>query len=312
MNDKEAFYDQIEAFLSGHLGPEKREAMQKAMSASPALAREVELRRLEFDVSEALIAQNIRDQLLRLRTPPSPEPPPAPLAERQFSRRILWIIAALLVGVAIGVYWWNRADPPTWPNTEQVPSSGPEQMPLPPQDASPTDQAPIPTESLPSTPENAPEAPKGQSARQQLALATSLYQRPDMETLRGTVPMTDSTYERALSAWEKRDYAAIVAALQNISTNDPKWIRVSTPLAHAQFNLRRFATAAQSFAAIADSRVMPWSEEAEWYVLLALLADGKEGTVHFRSRLKKLLADKGHPYFEAARGLQVRLEGGIK
>ncbi len=304
MNDKEAFYDQIEAFLSGHLGPEKREAMQKAMSASPALAREVELRRLEFDVSEALIAQNIRDQLLRLRTPPSPEPPPAPLAERQPSRRILWIIAALLVGVAIGGYWWNRQPTRMIPNQEQAPSLDLELTPPVLKDVPPTranqDTTPPDRKVTPESPENKPVRPL-------LAMATELYQRPEMQTLRGTAPVAGDAYELALSAWERQDYAAIVTALQNITSNDPKWMRALTLRAHAQFNLKRFAQAAESFATIADSKIMPWSEEAEWYVLLASLADGKAETANFRARLDQLLSDQGHPYVEQAKDLKGRL-----
>ncbi len=54
---------------------------------------------------------------------------------------------------------------------------------------------------------------------------------------------------------------------------------------------------------------MPWSEEADWYVLLALLADGKAETAGFKIRLEKLLADPGHPYFQPAQDLKARLSG---
>ena len=77
MENKGPFYDQIDAWLTGQLPPDEQQAMQKAIGEDPALAREIEIRRLEFDVSEALIADNIRRQLQRLRTTtPTPESPP--------------------------------------------------------------------------------------------------------------------------------------------------------------------------------------------------------------------------------------------
>ncbi len=301
MNNNRPYYEQIEAFLSGYLAPDQRAAMEKALLEDSELAREVELRRLEFDVSEALIAQNIRDQLVRLRTSPSPETQPPAIQPYKF-RPLLWLIAALLSIAAIGIYWWNQQ---AIPIIEKVPSSAPQQtppvlentVPIQPQEEKPPTQP---------AQKNTSKKSKNESA-QPLALATTLYQRPDLETLRGTVPMTNDVYQVALSAWEKQDYVAVVATLQNVTTNDPKWLRAATLLAHAQFNLKYFAQAAQGFSAIADRKIRPWSEEAEWYVLLALLADGKAGTTNFRTRLEQVLADEGHPYFEETRELKANL-----
>lgn len=304
MNDNEIFYDQIEAFLAGRLAPDQREAMEKAMLENPDLARELALRRLEFDVSEALIAQNIRGQLARLRMPPSPEPPPDPPAYKYKFRPLFWMIALMLTVAAIGGYWWSRQPTRMIPNQEQAPSLVPELTPPVLKDVPPTranqDTTPPDRKVTPGSPENKPVRPL-------LAMATELYQRPDMQTLRGTAPVAGDAYELALSAWEKQDYTAVVTALQNISSDDPKWMRALTLRAHAQFNLKRFAQACESFATIADSKIMPWSEEAEWYVLLASLAEGKAETANFRARLEKLLSDQGHPYVEQAKDLKGRL-----
>ena len=147
----------------------------------------------------------------------------------------------------------------------------------------------------------------GTQQKRYLALATELYQNPDFETLRGPAPDSADPLETALTAWRKQDYTAAVSALRYIESNDPKYWRAMTLRAHAQFKLGQFGPAARSFAAVADSKVMPWCEDADGYLLLALLADGQVGTAAFRARLDNVLSDTGHPWFEQAKTLQSRL-----
>ena len=67
MNNNAEQYDHIESFLLGKLSPEAKSDFEIAMRRDAALAEAVELRRLEFDVAEALIANDIRTQMSRLR-----------------------------------------------------------------------------------------------------------------------------------------------------------------------------------------------------------------------------------------------------
>ena len=107
--NNEALYEQIERYLIGQLSEAETAAMQKALLEDAELAQEVELRRLEFEVSEALIAQRIRDQMQRLRTHPPPDEPQNVRGQKTRARRFSipsWAIAAMLIIAAIGVYWW--------------------------------------------------------------------------------------------------------------------------------------------------------------------------------------------------------------
>ena len=45
-------------------------------------------------------------------------------------------------------------------------------------------------------------------------------------------------------------------------------------------------------------------------VALAMLADGQSDTAGFRTRLDKVLADPGHPWFDLAGKIQKRLKTG--
>ena len=119
--------------------------------------------------------------------------------------------------------------------------------------------------------------------------------------------MPDDPFEAALSAWQKKDWTAVLAALRSMETSDPQFIRAQAFRAHAQFKLKQFKQAAQTFAAVSDSRIQPWAEEADWYLLLALLADGQAETAGFQTRLSKVLSDAGHPYFADAEALKKQL-----
>lgn len=289
MKNKGPFYDQIEAFLTGRLTPAEQDAMRKALLDDPELAREVELRRLEFDVSESLIAENIRQQMQGLRREPPTESPP-----EKKNLVVLLLIAAVLLITAIGVYRRQQRapEPPPAPATS------------PPNPA--TDSVPAaPQATYPPAHDNKP-APAGQQNRY-LALAAELYQNPDFETLRGPASGAADPLETALAAWQKQDYAAVVTALQPVSATNPQYWRAMTLTAHAQFKLKRFGQAAQTFTAIADGKIQPWAEDADGYVLLAMLADGQSDTAAFRARLEKVLADPGHPWFDLAGKIQSRL-----
>ena len=295
--NNETLYAQIDPYLSGQLSEAESAAMQQALLHDAELAQEVELRRLEFEVAEGLVAQRIRDQLRRLRTEPPLGGPPQPIQKERFSIP-KWAIAAMLVIVAIGVYWWamplTSSAPPLTPSVTPVPP--PDSAARPPQ----ADNTPVPQ---PSTP---PAGAKTEAARH-LALATQLYRDPDFQTLRGAAPGAGDPFEAAFLSWEKQDWAAVLTALRNVAANDPQHIRAQAFRAHAQFKLKRFGSAAQTFAAVSDSRTQPWAEEADWYVLLALLADGQAETPGFQTRLGKVLSDAGHPYFAEAEYLKRQL-----
>lgn len=298
--DNEALYGKIEQYLTGQLSDAESTALRKALLDDAELAQAVELRRLEFEVSEALIAQRIRDQMQRLRSGPPPDKLQNIQGQKPGARQFripAWLIAAMLIIAAIGIYWWVvRMPGPASPAPASQPAAPPSSVDTSP--ASPQVNHP-PTQVPPST------APNPQPARH-LALAVSSYREPDFETLRGA-EMPGDPFGAALSAWQKKDWATVLTVLGNIAPNDPQFIRAQAFCAHAQFKLKRFVQAAQTFAAVSDSRIQPWAEEADWYLLLAWLADGRSDTAGFQSRLDRLVSDAGHPYFAEAGTLKKQL-----
>ncbi|MCC6461599.1 MAG: hypothetical protein IT260_14085 [Saprospiraceae bacterium] len=285
--------------MKDQLDAEAREAMRQAIAADPDLAREVALRRLEFEVAEALIANQIRAQLHTLRTEPPPEPPPDTTRTTRY-RYFFWLIAALLGIAAIGIYRRYAQTSLTLPAPSPPP--GPSRQ-TPARDTSPLPQAR--NQSAPAQP-----APASTSNARPLALATELYQRPQFETLRSTQAAPNAPFEAALTAWSNQEYAAVLSALRPVSDRDPQHLRAATLRAHAQFNLKQYAQAAVGFRAVADTRTMPWAEEADWYLLLAMAANGQSGSSDFQTRLAQLCSDSGHPFADQALELRRRLRAG--
>jgi|GEM_PF-1208403 len=334
-SDNALFYGQIDLFLSRQLSPEQTSALEKTMADDPALAQAVALRWLEFEVSEAIVAANIREQLQRLQLPDAPfstvptdqppvvrsgmddvndQPPVIRSGMNDPTYRIFWVILAVVSGISIAVFYRNRnGSIPAAPSKQQI--TIPPSDPSIPQankgnNAPQSPVAPISgnTPKQPSTPTPNRLSPPLHAATRQLALAEMYYKTPDLETFRGvgTAVRMDSAVANALDAWQKKDYRAVLLQLQSVKANDPQYIRALTLRAHAQFQLKQFKSATQTFNSVANSKIMPWCEAAEWYYLLALLAEGKSGSVNFQKQMKKILADKGHPYVDQAGDLNTK------
>ncbi len=288
MNTEGNFYGQIEAYLTNRLSAAERTAFEKALAADPALARETELRRLEFEVSEALIADTIREHMKKLQVE-------TPVPWKKY--RLYWLLAALTLLTTLALIYraWPAADPAEAAPPAEI-KSAPKPAPMP--DTPPPQATHTPPGAAPAK----PTAP----ANRQLALATELYRPPEFEALRSAEPAPDDPVEVGLSAWKNQDFNAVVALLQPIATDHPAYWRALTLRAHAHFRLKQYRQASRDFTAIAAGKVMPWSEEAEGYLLLALLADGQGDAPAFQLQLQKILADAGHPAFDLAQAIQVR------
>lgn len=301
MPDKGKYYDNIDRFLSGQLTAKETEAMQKAMEEDTLLAQEIAVRRLEFEVSEALIANSIRSQLQHLQAPHPPDPGLAVPPQKHQIFLPNWWIAAIIALAAIGIYWWYAATP-----SREKTTPAPTGTPLVPSDTPGQARPQADIQTPPALPSQ--RTPGANSPARYLALADKIYQKPDVETFRGAeASNTGDPFENALAAWAQEDYANVVTTSAKVPANDPKYIRALYLRAHAHYQLRQFDAAVALFTAVSDRRVRPYSEDADGYLLLALLATGQANTSNFQAHLRQVLADPGHPWHEQALEIKQRL-----
>lgn len=302
MNNDASYYNQIDAFLAGKLSASEREAMQRAISENADLAMEVELRRLEFDVSESLIANDIRAQMARLRAASSSGGP----TEKPRKKRTNWYILSAVILLLIGLVWWRILPPSiqkhdTAPTQPTIPDSASNKAPTRSDIATKdTLRNAVPPPALNTKPTRV-------QADKRLAMAEKHYREPDFETLRNA-GNTASGLEKALDAWQQKNYRLVISEAEKIEKTSSQYTKARYLMAHACFKSGKFKRAATLFAAVADGRIRPFSEEADWYVIPAMLADPTFNRVLLQKRIDFILKDPEHPYFENCKTLNQQLK----
>jgi hypothetical protein len=289
MNNNAEQYDHIEAFLQGKLSPEAQSDFEAAMQRDTALAEAVELRRLEFEVAEALIANDIRAQMSRLGDAHPPDDDLKKSQRKGRARHYWWLFAALLCSVVF-IIW-------RWPQSRQ---SSPE-LPTPDTPHQPVDTMPAMQKLSPDPPPAQGTKPKSGNADRQQALR--LYQKPELGGLRSGETHTDPLAD-ALSAWEKGDYNQAGRLASALSPQDPNYWKAQYIYAHAAFLSQQYTLASRLFTQISASKVMPWAEESDWYMLLALMADGRRASGVFEQQYKKIQKDAEHLYHNPLKNIR--------
>lgn len=163
-----------------------------------------------------------------------------------------------------------------------------------------------------SSPAPAPESgTQGQaiaSPARYLALADRLYQKPGPEQLQAALPPDAApAFQNALAAWEGADYPAVLNALQSIPGHNPAYVPALYMKAHAHYQLRQYAAAAEYFTAVSDLKIAPYAEAADAYLLLSLLAQGQAQTSKFQAHLRQVLSTPAHTRRALALDIQQKL-----
>lgn len=296
MNNDIPYYDQIEAYLLGEMPPDQELAMKNAMQDDPDLAREVELRRLEFDVSEALIAQNIRDQISRLRqTTSASESSPLSAAqvarddhlpqavEKDVRHRLLWLVLGLLLLVGAGTIWWVKG--------KKQETSAPAEQPLP--GLQNTAPAVSDTPVRPVTPGNTRlQANKPAGNNRLFAANFKPYKDESLEPLiRGAA--TPSPSERFQQLYWEDKHREALAAFLTMSETDKKndnllFLKANCLLATGQAD-----EAAALLEQIIRNDRTRFMAEARWYLALSYLRSGRNEQA--KNMLLDIEADTGSP-----------------
>ncbi|MCE7926717.1 MAG: hypothetical protein DYG98_27055 [Haliscomenobacteraceae bacterium CHB4] len=313
MNKNIPHIDQIEAYLSDQLPPEEMVAMKNAIQADPDLAREVALRRLEFDTSEALIAQNIRDQLSRLRqASAAPEsssttttqfvcddhpkqvaekdmlPDEQPFGEKQNTRkhrnRLLWLSLGLLLVVA-GIIWWMTGKKPVSP--EPAIQSQPGM-----QNTAPA-VSDTPARPTPPPPGNTRlQANKPTDGNRLFARHFKPYKDDTLEPLiRGAAtPSPSERFQQLYWEDKHREALAVFGTMVEADKNNDNllFLKANCLLATGQAG-----EAAALLEQILRNDRTRFMAEARWYLALSYLRSGRNEQA--RSLLREIQADKESP-----------------
>jgi tetratricopeptide (TPR) repeat protein len=288
MKDNTAFFDQIDDFLVGKLSAQAQEAMQQAIAQNERLAQEVAIRKMEFEVSEAIIAGDIRAHFTQLRDNLAPQEQPNPLSKKWWW---LLLVAVVVTSCIAWFLWPTPLNPPVEQNLPMILND--------------SIAAVDTTDKLPRIQTSSP----AQLTQNFRALAQAAYSDPDLSTLRtATLRNSSSKKDQIKAAWDNQDFKTVINILEETNKNEPDYIQSRYFIAHALYKLGKYKDAADMFGTVSNSKLLPSSEEADWFVLVAILVAQPFDQQAFKQREKVILNDPQHPYYNQLAKLKIDIQ----
>ncbi len=305
-------YTRIEDYLLGKLSEADARMVERRAETDREFARELQLQKDILEGIELAGDEHMRAKIAGIDRalaqkgffgPDGQISTPDRSGFGAYLYRFRWAAAATVLLLLTAGLWWLFAPetPPQQASQQTHPATPPA---LPKADAPPETTPTVPiAETAPATPRRQPKA-----ASPYLALARSEWSTPDFSNLRAIARTTSDTLSQAVAAFQKKEYGKAIELLAPFTPDYPNYWPASEVYAHACFLSGKTEAATWRFRQIADSGELPFSERADWYLLLCELTRFPEGKAAFEEQLNKILADPGHPYFEAAQGLAERME----
>jgi hypothetical protein len=297
----------IEAYLLGQLGEAETRAVALRAEKDPEFAAALELQQNIFEGIEywgdGQIKNNIAetDRLLAEKgffDPPADAHDAQPAGRSSVKRLRLVALAAVIAAIAIGVWQWQRLFPGTPPDTNAPDKTQPETAP---DTLLPIAQFPkLGIQQKPSkeTPDSNPRYG---------ALAQVSWSKPDYSNVRSAQEKNTTLFSRAAEAFQKDDFETVIKLLTpTVSKTPADWPGLEM-FAHACFLSGKTRQAATHFRQIAESRQLPYSERAEWFLTLCYLAGLPQQEPEFNRALQKISIDQGHPYYDAAQKIKAQI-----
>lgn len=290
----------IESYLLNKLSDNDKMEFVEAMNAFPQLKEEVSIRQIEFAVSEELIAEKIRNQFKAIQSEQEYKPEEVP-----FYSKYAWLIWSVLVIILlIGSYFLiNRTE-----SFDKINPLAPKQDTLNGIKDNPQ------TPNLNRLKQSSPKLDKGlspispQRKAKLLAIAKEFYRSPEMDALRTDNSGTEGPITKAQKAWTDHDLKKVITILETVDEKDPRYLNAQLLLGHAYYQTRNYQKAKYSFNIVKQKNIMPYSEEAEWNILITLVAQHKVRTPYFKKHLDKIIKDAGHSYNAQAIALEEKLK----
>ncbi len=133
-------------------------------------------------------------------------------------------------------------------------------------------------------------------------LALQAYHSPILPINRLPKPQ-QSDFQKGIQALQQEKQKEAIHLLKSIPDYDPNYVIAQYYLGHAYFQQQQYRQAVDIFANVVDWKDDRFSKQAEWFKVLARIADEQD----FKAELNKLLTDKLHPYQPQAAVLAEKL-----
>lgn len=304
---EEQLYEQIEDYLRGDLPPEARKAVEEEIATNPAAALELRRQQLELEAMQLMLAQELKAKVRQWQAEEDDDddnetPPPTTPNNATTTNSSAWrkrLLMALAVASAVGVlgwqqgWWWSQQQPETQPTEEK------ETIPIAadkPDVVTPPQEAPQEEGKTKATKPSNPAPPLAKADLQ--ALANPFYEGlPETTTRTGTKPNAPSSSLTApRRAFDAGDFPLALALLDSIPPNSGYETGALELRGHALYQLKRYAAAAEAFAAVAASGLPPYAERAAWHQAVALVPLLPASRSQIDVLLAAIREDENHPF----------------
>ena len=297
-------FDNIERiidYLNGNMTPPQYSAFETLISEDAALAAQVEEIRGLMGGIEKYGDDKVRMQIKaidkKLETANFFEPDVKSITQPQFSfiktNTFRWLMAASAVGIALMTWFIYQSKTPReiiviTPNTNVKPDK-------------PT--VPQVIDTLPNIKEkpkdNAHDLAVVDDSKYEDLLA-STYQTPSFAKMRSDEnTVADLVYlDSATTLMQRKEFKKAKNLFKNHRFSSDYQSYAVTLQGHISMQLKQYKQAESLFKQSIALGILPYSEDNEYYLLLAYLADYKHQSKVFEGLSQKILADKGHSQYE--------------
>lgn len=137
------------------------------------------------------------------------------------------------------------------------------------------------------------------------ALSEGIYDGFDMPNVRSG-SNTLHPFSEGITAYNSGDYTKAIPFFQGIVVDDPRYAEAQFYLGHTLLNNEDFSGAANQFKKIQTLNDPRYTENAEWYQVVAQLS-AEETNDEFHTLLNKIVNDENHTFNSQAVVLQNKL-----
>ena len=138
-----------------------------------------------------------------------------------------------------------------------------------------------------------------------LALAEANYTMPSFAGGRGEKELVEQLIDSAATHLRKKEFAKAIEVLENDIFNENDVTKSKTMRGHAFFGLKNYKASLALFQAVCDSKIMPYSEDSEYYLLLCYLTQYRNEKTKYETLKQKILQDTEHPAHEKVKILNM-------
>lgn len=302
----------IEAYLRGELSPEEATALEAEASENEHLQEELSLAKIHYLAMEQLVEQELKSNLHQWIKAQDESPKP------KTSLQWWWWLGGLVL-TSLTLLIWHLLTPSPPPDyrpiefdSRSIDSINHKPNPLP-KDIN----VPKKTEdSLPpvANTKAADPRPTSPSSRGEYLSAAELIAENTLPAhlnslfRDGGSASDTSILNTAIAYFSEKEYSSAIQTLKQIPPLSLQFESAQEWLAYSYFYAKNFAAAAPLFEQLIEAdNGRPFTESAEWFLILCLTDQYRQYTTTVNAMLQNIIDQPSHRYHEQARQLQQRL-----